>query len=228
MDYHLVLHNMGDYKAKLSKPKIVETNSKKNDFEYYFEPISIEISGKMYNKKYKYFIKINTNVNGDLYFIQEEFLEIDRKQIFHLTLTKSNGDGTIKKDNEIYITTCTSSYLETAQPSTIEYNFKNYVTNWLFLFIDPDIAGIAQKINYVLPYSSDIKPKYANEIERRIYFVLEEQDSLEQIPSWLFSSDAIKVVKLFFEKGYGVDRITKWNDSFKEFKRVIKEICNKK
>lgn len=148
------LEKVRNYKAKLDTPKKIKSDSGMDEFESYYEPISIELSGHINKERYSYHIAINTSANNDYYFIQEESLIFAGEKIFTLKLLESKGGGFLYRGeleepepgiisgNERYVQ-CIYSVLEFEErvEGSKQDKFREYIVNWNFLHIDPQTTG---------------------------------------------------------------------------------------
>jgi predicted ATPase len=60
---------------------------------------------------------------------------------------------------------------------------------------DPQVyQGILETLQYVLPYASDLQPQITQELEKRVYLQLSEQDF--KLPGWVLSTGTLKILAL--------------------------------
>jgi predicted ATPase len=71
------------------------------------------------------------------------------------------------------------------------------IAEYLLSIRDADLQvyeGILETLQYILPYSKDLQPQITQELEKRVYLQLSEQDF--KLPGWVLSTGTLKVLAL--------------------------------
>jgi predicted ATPase len=58
------------------------------------------------------------------------------------------------------------------------------------------LNALVDKMRFVLPYMSDIRPQFVDEIERKVFLEMKEQGVSVAIPGWLLSTGTLRILTL--------------------------------
>lgn len=138
------LERIRHYQASTTKPKSHKAFSRN------YEPIEIEIWGNIKKKKYHYLVHFTTSLNGDIYLVEKELLQINKKPVISTTLLNDNGEAI----TSLYDAESESSHFHVADGLFMAENsllsppdaliFRKYIEDWQFLFLNPSLMGFPQ------------------------------------------------------------------------------------
>ncbi len=59
-----------------------------------------------------------------------------------------------------------------------------------------ELNTLVDKMRFVLPYMADIRPKFMDELERKVFVEMKESGSPASIPGWLLSTGTLRILTL--------------------------------
>jgi predicted ATPase len=182
------------------------------------DPIEIQISGKLDDKKFDYHIAFNTTTNYDLYFVASEHFTLrlgkEKEKVFSI-LSETEQTVTLKTHHRIeaqnlleYIRSWQFTNIipelmydpvtrkQTNQIVKLDSTGKNLAD--VFSRLQDDLTTfnvILDRMRYVLPDLADITAKH-DDLRKEVFLQLQENHHQTALPNWLFSTGTLRILAL--------------------------------